>query len=262
MLEILYNIYYKFPVIRFLKKKLGLATPIIKVNINWDEYYHIGFCFFASMPVALKAKKRGIENTILRQALKLLKYQKGELHNSVIIDVGANWGFLTLVFAKTIAYPDGKVFSFEPHPKIYKWLLRSVKENNLENNTVVKNNVVGETNKKVYINLFEGTSNMLEKSGNKIEIQQILLDDFLKDVTKIDVIKIDVDGYEYNVLSGACNTIDQFRPICIVETNHDKKILDFFIERKYYLYDLNLKEVESEIPGNLVCLPQTINQYQ
>ena len=69
--------------------------------IQWNK---IKFHFFASPQVLYKAKNRGIENSLTRAILKIIDT------NSNIIDIGANYGFMTIVFAKYIFKKKVKSF--------------------------------------------------------------------------------------------------------------------------------------------------------
>lgn len=255
MINFLYSIYRRYPLLRLLKTKLRLPTPIISSTIFWSDKYKICFKFYAPIPTALKARRRGIESTILRTALHLFNYDVKHASSKTIIDIGANWGFLTLVFAKTLAFPNGKVFSFEPHPTIFKYLSLAVKKNNLNKIISPFQLVVGNKTSDIILNIFPTTSNALGNSIKKIKIGQITLDDFFINERTIDLIKIDVDGYELAVLEGAREIIKKHRPICIVETNGEKQIIQYFNDLNYLIYDVNLNRDYSNIPENIICLP-------
>lgn len=63
--------------------------------------------------------------------------------------------------------------------------------------------------------------------------QLYTLDEF--NLTDVDYIKIDVDGYEVNVLQGASNTIKKFQPLLVIEQeNGDTRAIDFCISQFNY----------------------------
>ena len=66
-------------------------------------------------------------------------------------------------------------------------------------------------------------------------------------------IKIDVDGYEMNVLKGLRQTITKFKPIMVIETNDDYEVLNFLKECNYKLLDLDLNEFDG-MPNNVFCV--------
>src|SRR5690554_6604690 len=102
----------------------------VLVNRSYLEY-KVEFNFIASLKVASKAKKSGIENTILRNSINLVKSYKTKENDAVVLDVGANFGYLSLVWANSISR-QGKVIAFEPNSKVYGNFHDSIKINNLE----------------------------------------------------------------------------------------------------------------------------------
>jgi hypothetical protein len=89
---------------------------------------------------------------------------------------------------------------------------------------------------------------------SKVFIRQINLDNYLANKNiKPNFIKIDVDGYELNVLKGLKETITNCKPIMVIETNDDHQVLDFLKNCGYHLLDLDLKEFEG-MPNNVFCI--------
>ena len=211
------------------------------------------FYFFAPIKVATKAKNKGIENLLLKNTLQLFK--NDNLTNPTILDVGSNYGFISLALQSNLT-SQTSIFSFEPHPEIVKAFSRSILKNDIKN-IILENVAVGNDNEQIEINLFGQTSNILD-TGNKVvqkvKINQIKLDDYLLDRNIIpNFIKIDVDGYELNVLKGLQDTINKYKPIMVVETNDSEEVLQFLKNCNYKLLDLNLKEFEC-IPNNVFCI--------
>ena len=203
--------------------------------------------------VAVKAKNKGIENTLLKNSLLLM--EKFSISTPTIIDVGANYGFISLALSSNLA-KESSFFSFEPHPQLVDAFKKSLLKNNIKN-IHIENVAVGDINSKIKINLLGQTSNILETGVNiveRIEVNQIVLDDFFRDNNiKPDYVKIDVDGYELNVLKGLQDTINKYKPIIVVETNDSEEVLQFLKNCNYKFLDLNLKEFEG-IPNNVFCI--------
>ncbi len=268
-------LYDLFP--KSIKKKLGrskVLTPLrnsffrtkgtykearVKISRNYlDEL--VQFNFYASIQIANKAKVKGIENTLLRNSLKLLK---SDLNDKVVFDVGTNFGYLSLVWANTIS-KNGKVYSFEPHPILYKSYKKSIQSNRLENNIITENVAVGNELGTIEINLLSTTSNTLELESNvntdeKVKVDIISLDHYIEtnNITKCDLVKIDVDGIEYDILNGAQELINKLKPIFIVETNNDQRINEFFLKNDYQILNMKLEQIlEGELPENIFCLPK------
>lgn len=278
MKNFLVYIYGKFP--SKLRKALGsfmLLKPLrnaflrnngafreTNVIIERDyENYKLHFNFFSSIQVAAKATKNGVESTLLTSSIKLLKkYRKGS-DDLIILDIGSNFGYLSLVWAGSIA-KKGKVIAFEPNAKVGRSFEKSIVSNNLEERIILERLAVGNANKEINLYDFNTTSNTLSSfNPNLIEtnrsiIKMIKLDDYIKQkqITKIDLIKIDVDGIELDVLKGAEESIRKFRPIIVVELNEEMDIQKFIEKFDYHLLDIRLNDFDSSKPvDNVFCIP-------
>lgn len=154
--------------------------------------------------------------------------------DDIVFDLGANIGYFTLLAAK-LTGKEGRVYSFEPEPKNYNYLLKNIKLNNYDNVLATQKAVSDKNGRtKLYIcehdtghhtiNQYEGIKNYKPNTDNKenfIEIDTVTLDDFLRDKEKvIDVIKIDIEGAEMLALSGMNETIKQNKNI--------KMFIEFF----------------------------------
>jgi FkbM family methyltransferase len=154
-----------------------------------------------------------------------LKIMNGILRDEdTFIDIGANIGLMSL-HAAVILNGRGKVLSFEPLSSTYNLLMQNIKLNNLENIEAV-NMAIGSTNGIVDIwdntIINRGSSSIIKPhqtaAGHRILIK--CLDTYLEEhhIDSITCIKIDVEGWELEVLKGAANTLSGAdAPICIVE---------------------------------------------
>ena len=123
--------------------------------------------------------------------------------NDVFVDVGANIGYLTVTGAKAVG-PNGRVISFEAHPRICGYLAENIALNGLSNVTAY-NLAIGNTS---------GTVDLLECPGDDsqtcvahgqraVTVSLVSLDEVLPREEAIALLKIDVEGYEKFVLEGA-----------------------------------------------------------
>jgi FkbM family methyltransferase len=129
----------------------------------------------------------------------------------LILDIGANIG-LSVIYFKSIC-PNSKVIAFEPNPYTFDLLERNVFENRLEGVTLVNKAISTENGrKKLYIdsseNLNYSTSSFLqgawdksERTQESLEVECISLSGLVNEY--IDLTKIDVEGYEYQLLSNS-----------------------------------------------------------
>ena len=142
------------------------------------------------------------------------KVVKGE---DVVVDLGANIGYFTLLAAKLVD-TNGKVYSFEPEPRNFSFLKKNIELNDYRQVIATQKAVAeGPGTVKLYIchydtghhtiNQYEGIKayrpDFTEDRKEFVEIEKVALDDFLKDEKQpVDVIKMDVEGAEMLALSG------------------------------------------------------------
>jgi FkbM family methyltransferase len=134
-----------------------------------------------------------------------------------ILDIGANIGFYTVLFSKLVK-KKGKVFAFEPDALNYKNLVRNTKRSD---NVRCYNAAVGEITKdaKLYISCSLNVDHQTYNSGEEreyVDIRMIALDDLMDDFGKIDLIKVDIQGYDYYALLGMKKIIAQNPQVKIV----------------------------------------------
>lgn len=158
--------------------------------------------------------------------LRLTKFLiKNITDNSVFFDIGAHHGFYSMLANQLIS--SGSIHSFEPSPFHFSILEKNTNkhERTKANNTAIHNEngnfVLQESNK--------GTSTMNDdflknsqlthkEQYKKTEIQTITLDDYCnKKNLKPNIIKLDVEGNEFNSLSGGKSTLERIQPVIIIE---------------------------------------------
>jgi FkbM family methyltransferase len=161
---------------------------------------------------------------------ELTKYLINNIkEDSIFVDVGANFGYYTCLIAKRIsANKGGKVYSFEPNKTAFELLQKNVMMNWIDWSSVSLNQLAlsdskGEVLFKNYKYRFGGSQfYTVEESSTNINQMEVVkvktdtLDYVLRDATKVDFMKIDVEGAEFKVIKGAEN---------IINLNKDIKIL-------------------------------------
>ena len=148
--------------------------------------------------------------------------------NSVCVDIGAYIGTNTIKMSNRAK----KVYAFEPVKQTFEILERNIRKNN-KNNVILNNFGIGDENSTI-----EGFWYPTEKlSGQygpnygamRIKKEENFINTFLNQPTKIfrlesvieekiDFMKIDVEGYEQKVITGAINLIKKYKPIIILES--------------------------------------------
>ncbi|MBN1189230.1 MAG: FkbM family methyltransferase [Dehalococcoidales bacterium] len=124
----------------------------------------------------------------------------------VLLDIGANIGYYTLIFARS-AGEEGRVFAFEPEPSNFSLLKKNVEANGYKNVELVQKAVSNETGKsRLFLSRGRSVDHRIfdpQDGRRQIDIEVTRLDDYFKDYSgKIDFIKIDVQGAEGAVIEG------------------------------------------------------------
>ncbi|GAA3571631.1 hypothetical protein GCM10022395_21300 [Snuella lapsa] len=226
--------------------------------------YDMGFWFFGSIQDVAKAKGKGVESTLLNNSIEIIKTYKACQDDCVVFDIGANFGFLSLVWAQSVSKNGGCVHAFEPNPTVFKSFQKSIVKNDLEVVIAANHAALGNENKIIDLYLSNTTSNVLESihSGVKTQVDMFRLDSYVQNnsVNRCDLIKIDVDGIELDILKGAEETLKAFEPIFVVETNSDMRIVDFFKSHGYEVLDMNLQPFKDgdSLPVNVFCVPKQV----
>jgi FkbM family methyltransferase len=136
--------------------------------------------------------------------------------DSVVLDIGANFGLYTAVAASFIK-DRGRLYAFEANPHTFKFLRRTLYANRLFHNpnVVAVNALVGASGGRgtlYYLpeELGGATTTNLGQWGTEarsVEVDRIALDDVLPADLPVDLVKIDVEGSEPFVLRGMRQTI-------------------------------------------------------
>lgn len=172
---------------------------------------------------------------------------------NTVLDVGAHEGEFALSLDKS--FNVKKIISFEPNKKIFSKLKNNTKRNS---NIEIVNSGVGEKKERKNLNVnVESSSSSINElridsdyykkkffltnlfKGNvieeKVSINVIKLDDYIKEnkIENIDLLKIDTEGFEFNVLKGAHKNLEYIK-IIYFEHHFDNMII-----KNYNLSDIH-----------------------
>jgi FkbM family methyltransferase len=146
----------------------------------------------------------------------------------VFLDIGANVGLFSMLASRWVG-PQGRVFSFEPSAREFARLQEHVTLNDLRNVTAIRKAVA---DARPWLNLrvaqfpHAGHNTTADRFAydavavNRIErVQGITLDEFVLDtrISRVDLVKVDVEGGESSVMDGAKHVLETYRPAWIVE---------------------------------------------
>ena len=198
-----------------LYKVKGLGTVIVRGRT--DDFYYL-----------IPGREWDVE-VFVRSCLK---------NGSIFVNVGANVGYYTLIASKLVE-PLGHVYAIEPVPSTAGLLKANVKLNGC-NNVVVYEAAAWSFKGKMILNIpksFYGYASLVRGGEEKLIIKTITLDEILRDVNSIDLIKIDVEGAEHEVLIGAEKSLDKIKYMvielsCNVRDNV-REVLRFLIQHGF-----------------------------
>lgn len=202
------------------------------------------------------------------------------LENSeTILDIGANIGqtSFNIIHTQQKKRLNPVVYAFEPYPRTFKKL----ETNRMLNPTIsIKTYNLGLGREKGTLHMTQhsplnsGGFRMTNESENSVSVPVISLDEFVSEnqLTKIDFIKIDVEGFEVHVLEGALKTLKTFRPILVFEYSLENinaqsgNIENLLKQLSEMNYDIITKEgisdqetiLKLDYQTDLICSPRLI----
>ncbi len=255
---------------RILQKIVMLTRinrdPLVEVKRN-NICYRLDLREGIDFAVYLGAYENSTVNTY-KQIIK---------QGDTVIDIGANIGAHTLQFASLVGN-SGRVIAFEPTD----FALAKLKTNALLNPDLASRIVLNQImlvdcqencqtpTPDLYSSwpLKPGNDTHPDHLGKKMKTSHATpttLDAYVKgnNVSKVNFIKLDVDGYEYHVLKGAAFTIKENRPVIIMElcpyllneTGHGLgEVLELLYNLDYQLKDMVSKKLLSHKPDCLKAL--------
>jgi len=181
--------------------------------------------------------------------------------NDIVFDIGANIGIYSLLSSNYVG-ESGLVYAFEPVDSTYKKLLENIKANQIANLLPYNIAVSDKSNEilTIYKNdngydVFDSMVTPLLDNAKEIKVSTVSLDDFITqqnvDVQSIKLIKIDVEGWEFNVLQGAKKLLEAHLPIAfLVEFSKEnvdstsiknKAVYDYMRKYQYEWYSYNVQ---------------------
>ena len=186
----------------------------------------------------------------------------------VVLDIGGNIGQTAFMIAEKVG-PNGKVFSFEPYLNT-----RDLFEINLSLNPKIENiEIIGEglADREGGVEMFRANptnsggnrviSDKNENTAGVVAAEMTTLDNFVerRGLTKVDLMKIDVEGFEVKVLLGGLQTLKRFGPRLFIEVNGShlakqgnslEELFDILLGMNYAIYNPESME-KLQSPANI-----------
>lgn len=200
----------------------------------------------------------------------------------VVVDAGANIGGFTVPLAKHVG-PDGQVHAFEPFRNIFQLLTANCALNGLLSCFTYQNalgaaaekrsrrspglNAVGNPSKSYVVEQIASELLVHHDGDGRTEIVEVVALDERLHLSRLDIIKIDVESSEYEMLQGSERTIRQHQPVIYVEDSEadmmnlhsPTKVMRLLSERHAYEC-VNLAQSGLVSMTSLLCAPQAVVQ--
>lgn len=166
----------------------------------WGEFYIDPVSNFGSSII----KNNYYEMDLLTSLKDILK------EGDTFIDLGANEGFFSIVASKIVGN-KGQVVSIEPQSRLQKVITRNIEKNHAWNVGIFQR-VISDSNGIAILQLApdmntgsSGIVRMTKYMNRTEEVIQLRLVDFIEqlNITKIDLLKIDIEGFEYEAVLGS-----------------------------------------------------------
>ena len=248
---------FNFLIFFGFNKKTIVKKKTIIWNLDLSEGIDLSIFLFGAF-------QQGVVKSINEHILKD-KNSNNNFFN--IIDIGANIGDKSLTLAQSLLsknFNHFKIFSIEPTDYAFKKQINNIKLNpNLNkkiksfkyfvsNENTKPNNIYSSwslnSNKKTH-KVHKGVLKKVNKLTDIISLDEFIKKNKIKD--KI-IIKIDVDGFEMNVLKSSVKTLKNMRPIIFMEYapylfyengSSPKEFFNFLKKYNYKIYDLNFNKL-------------------
>lgn len=145
--------------------------------------------------------------------------------NDIVLDAGANCGHLSIFFSKLVG-KEGRVYAFEPD----KFNIERISENQALNRELFNNIQIEELllwNENKWIDFNEagtvGSSAVwITDADNCVQKEAVRIDDWVtkNNITKLDFIKMDIEGAEIEALDGCVQTLENLKPNFAIASYH------------------------------------------
>jgi FkbM family methyltransferase len=182
-----------------------------------------------------------------------LFFEKFLKEGDIVVDCGAHLGTLTLT-AASLVKEHGHVYAYEANPRTCSYLQQNILRNN-HNNITTKNVAVGDKEGVVHIeDLYVSDVNSIKETGVVVTVETL---QSLSHLPRIDLLKLDIEGYELMALRGAGNVLDitqaiyfEIKETACVRYGYSGRDIILFLENERY--DVYLTK-EGEIRGRVLA---------
>ena len=246
-----------------LLKKLNLGNISIKHHytgskFKLDAFIHKGYWYHGKN----------------REKIQMDNFKKLISEGDTVFELGAHIGYISVYFSQLVG-TSGKVFVFEPGVNNLPYVRENIANSKIKNVQLVEKavsdnngtatfyleNITGQSNslvkdyrvtKKIHSKTF------VEMKKNEVQVETIRIDDFVQmnNISRIDFIKIDIEGAEYLAIKGMPNVLATLKPTMMIEvTENHEALFNLLKDNGYFFIDEFSNKVEEKkaFYGNLFC---------
>ena len=225
-----------------------------KLNKYFYGWSPLGFLYYGKLAQNEIAWHVATNQIPEEYEVEVAKYFLPEVKG--FIDIGCNTGLYCCV-AASMCPESGVIHAFDPQKECIDTLKQTISLNRWEKRLYAHNYGIGEKRSKLQLQL-SGSGSTFNSDFNSdsslphIEVEVLSLDEWIKDnpLENVDFIKVDVEGYELEVLKGSENTIKSFKPVIFIEIakkflsrnfiNQDYQVtLNWFKKNGYFVKRFN-----------------------
>lgn len=210
-------LFFPYPGVNFLRKKICKSlAPKINEEVFCPTIY--------KTIMKVNPSNSGLEKNIYYYG----EYEDGTIsfleknlkRGDIFLDVGANIGLMSCSMSKKIG-EKGKIYAIEPEIKNFNKLKENIKINNINNIHVHKIALSSNEGESILYG-DKGEASLIDYNNElkREKVKLTTMDIFLKNKEIPNAIKIDVEGYELEVLKGGIETLKEHGPVLCIEVSH------------------------------------------
>ena len=159
----------------------------------------------------------GVYDLVVSEAITRL-LDSGE----AAVDAGANVGYMSAIMAGRVA-PNGRIVCFEPNPLVGELLRENSRQWRVSVDVQPRALSARNGSATLYVpdkfDTNQGIASLEARAGKTVEVETVSLDEYL-DGTVVGLLKIDIEGHEYEALSGAARLLKQHQIRDIIFEDH------------------------------------------
>ena len=234
-------------------QRLGVAAPLIKgeegVTLELGGDY-------VARGVMYSGTWEPEETTLLRSVTP---------SGGTFIDVGANIGYFSLLASRWVG-PNGLVFALEPVTSTYSRLRRNIALNHAANVQALQLGASSResTSAAIALESDAGHSHLVRDGaavGRHETISLTTIDALVErlGIARVDVLKIDVEGADFEVVRGAATTLSRFKPHVLMEVALIERFGTTLLDVQHFFDEIGYESVikHHRSATDLFCTPRT-----